>query len=145
MKKILLIILIVFSAFIKKAEAQSTGVPDTLAYLQTIVANKAQYIGQPFSLLLNNLQISIKFFNPIGDIHHDTRKETRTYFSFFFPANAEEIYLTYPSLVISWQPYLDNTNANSLYTQFNGGAWVPQVVAHYSTGIIADIRIRDLQ
>lgn len=26
-----------------------TGVPDTLVYLQTIVANKTQYIGQPFS------------------------------------------------------------------------------------------------
>ena len=60
MKKIILIILIITVA--KNVSAQLNGVPDTLAYLQTIVANKAQYIGQPFSTLIDNLQIQIKHF-----------------------------------------------------------------------------------
>ncbi|MFZ4770082.1 MAG: hypothetical protein ACOYLO_07855 [Ferruginibacter sp.] len=142
MKTILFTILFCFSAFIKNADAQTTGVPDTLAYLQTIVANKSQYIGQPFSVLLSNLQISIKFFSPFGSIPHDKTKETSTEFSFYFPQNANEIYLTYPSLRISWQPYLDNIHAHSLYNQYNGG-WVPTVVSYYTSGIIADIQIRE--
>ena len=62
MKKILVIMLL-FIAFAKESKAQTYGVPDTLAYLQNIVASKAQYIGQPFTVLLNDLQIQVKFFS----------------------------------------------------------------------------------
>ncbi len=58
MKKILSIISIVL---VKNTSAQS-GVPDTLAYLQNIVTNKAQYLGQPFSVLYNAFQIQVKYF-----------------------------------------------------------------------------------
>ncbi|MFT3910927.1 MAG: hypothetical protein QM737_16025 [Ferruginibacter sp.] len=140
MKKFLFIIIFFLSAFIKNADAQTSGVPDTLAYLQTIVANKSQYIGQPFSVLLNSLQIQIKFFTPLGNIPHDKTKETSTHFGFHFPQNANEIYLTYPGLKISWQPCLDNISSHSLYNQYNG-AWVSAVLSYYSNGIIADIQI----
>lgn len=78
MKKIILIILIITVA--KNVSAQLNGVPDTLAYLQTIVANKAQYIGQPFSTLIDNLQIQIKHFIPFASISYDKTKETSTSF-----------------------------------------------------------------
>ena len=56
--KNILIILIVLTGSLKQLNAQ-TGVHDTLAYLQTIVANKSQYIGQPFSKLMDRLTLPI--------------------------------------------------------------------------------------
>ena len=101
MKKILVIICITLLVFEKNTNAQS-GVPDTLAYLQSIVANKAIYIGQPFSVLHRNLQVQIKFFQPFAAIHHDKTKETSTSFAFYFPSNADELYLTFPKLEMYW-------------------------------------------
>ncbi len=53
----LIILLFVLTAFAKDAKSQTSGVPDTLAYLQSIVANKTQFIGQPFSVLKSSLNI----------------------------------------------------------------------------------------
>ena len=64
MKKIIIILFFVLIAFAKNAKAQTSGVPDTLAYLQSIVANKAQYIGQPFSVLKNSLKFNLLFVLP---------------------------------------------------------------------------------
>ncbi len=122
--------------------AQPGGVPDTLAYLQTIVANKANYIGQPFSALFNNLQIQTKYFHPIrGGGHYDSNKETSTHFSFYFPQSADELYLTYPCLVIYWQTPLNANHSFSLYNTNNGGGWTTAVANFYTNGIIADIKV----
>ena len=43
MKKLQIIALLIILISSKAATAQSAGVPDTLAYLQSIVANKAQF------------------------------------------------------------------------------------------------------
>ncbi len=59
MKNILIILFFVLTGFIKNVNAQTTGVPDTLAYLQSIAANKSQYIGQPFSKLMDRLTLPI--------------------------------------------------------------------------------------
>jgi hypothetical protein len=142
MKKII-IILLIFGAIFKNASAQTTPVTDTLAYLQTIVANKANYIGQPFSILRNNLQIQIKFFSIGRGIWTDINKETSTDFAFYFPQNADEIYLTYPSLKISWATPLNANQSDILWKNHNGGGWATDVAALYSTGIISDIQIRE--
>jgi hypothetical protein len=141
MKKILIITFLILAISRTKGNAQTTGVSDTLAYLQTIVANKAQYIGRPFSELQSNLQIEIKFFSPFSAKRHRMNKETSTSFAFYFPLNAEQIYLTYPCLEIVWQTYLDANQSRQLYTQFNGGGWNPTMSSFYSSGIIADIRL----
>ena len=96
MKKIIILLFIALFA-ITKSNAQTTAVTDTLAYLKSIEANKALYIGQPFSVLMDSLKINIKFFSPFASIPYDKNKETSTSFSFYFPQNAEEIYLTYPN------------------------------------------------
>ncbi|MFN0082047.1 MAG: hypothetical protein ACKVOM_05975 [Ferruginibacter sp.] len=144
MKKILFIILVLFSVFIKNSYSQTTGVPDTLDYLQTIVANKSQYIGQPFSSLLNNLQIQIKLFQPFAAIHYDKNKETSTSFAFYFPSNADALYLTFPKLEIYWLPYLNKDLSNIIRQNNNNrGQWNSEAILLYSTGIIADIQIRE--
>lgn len=136
MKKIGLIILI--TIFTKNIHGQ-----DTLAYLQSIVANKAQYIGQPFSTLYSNLSIQIKFFSPVADIHHNKSKETATRFSFFFPQSADDMYLTYPLLRISWQPFLNATQSDVIWESNNGGEWNTSAYNFYKNAIIADIKVRD--
>ena len=141
MKKIFVILLIITVVFAKNTNAQ-TGVPDTLVYLQTIVANKTNYIGQPLSTLLNNLQIQIKYFSPFPSLPYDMTKETSTQFSFYFPQNEDEIYLTYPSLRISWQPYLDAAQSDILFGN-TGGGWTTAVYDFYKNAIIADIQIRE--
>lgn len=141
MKNILAIVFAFASTLFTSAQAQTAGVPDTLAYLQSIVANKSQFIGQPFSKLSDSLKIQIKYFSPFGGIHYDKSKETSTSFSFYFPQTMDEFYRTYPHLEVYWQPYLNNTQAIALFNQHDGG-WVPAVIGYYSTGIIADIKLR---
>jgi len=121
MKKIILIPILYISIF-KNANSQTVPVTDTLAYLQTIVTNKANYIGHPFSTLANSLQIQIKSFFPFASLPYDKTKETSTDFSFYFPLNVDELYLTYPYLVIYWQPFL-NTNQSNIIQQTNDNKW----------------------
>ena len=142
MKKIILL-LILSGAIVKNAGAQTTPITDTLTYLQHIVNTKANYIGQPFSVLLNSLQLQIKFFSPFAGSPYAKSKETSTSFAFNFPQTPEDMYLTYPGLEIYWLPNLNADQSNLLYTQFNGGGWSPTVAAFYSTAIISDIKIRD--
>ncbi|MCB0740829.1 MAG: hypothetical protein R2796_10540 [Chitinophagaceae bacterium] len=140
MKKKLTIIAFLIIANIPKTNAQ--GVPDTLAYLHNLVANKSQYIGQPFSLLKSSLQIQIKYFQPFAAIHYDKNKETSTSFSFYFPNNVDELYLTFPKIEIYWQPYLDIVQSLGI-AYGNRGIWSPVAEAFYANAIIADIKVRE--
>ncbi len=143
MKNILIIGFIALISFSKNAKAQ-TGVPDTLVYLQSITANKANYIGQPFSALLDDLQIQIKFFSPFASIHYDKNKETSTSFSFYFPQDGhDDFYLTYPKLEVFWQTALGITQSDALWESNNGGGWASTVATFYANGIIKYIRIRE--
>ncbi|MBK8710825.1 MAG: hypothetical protein IPL97_02910 [Niastella sp.] len=83
MKKIVLILAIIM-AITKNVEAQTYGVPDTLAYLQTIIANKANFIGQPFSTLLNDLQIQVNFFPRLQVFLMITLKKLQLLLHFIF-------------------------------------------------------------
>lgn len=131
------------SALLTKADAQTYGIPDTLAYLQSIVQDKRQYVGWPFSKLMDSLKIEIKFFSPFAALHYNKTKETSTSFAFNFPFIAQEIQKIYPCLEVYWQPYLNANESSALYTQNNGGGWTSSVAAFYASGIIADIKIRD--
>ena len=142
MKKIFLILILIIAISEKESKAQ-TGVPDTLAYLQTIVANKANYIGQPVSALLNDLQIQIKYFHPSRGIVYDVSKETSTSFAFYFPQTADDMYLTYPCLEIYWQTPLNANQAFSLYNAKNGGGWDTTVYNFYKNATIKNITVEN--
>jgi hypothetical protein len=140
MKKIIAILIIILCSG-NMAFAAGTIKPktDTLAYLKSIVANKANYVGRPFSALLTDLQIQIKYFCPIGGLSQDKSKETHSMFSFYFPQSVEEIYLSYPYLSITWSPYLNADISHGLYKKYDGGGWQQEVIDFYSSAIIADI------
>lgn len=139
MKKTLLILLLVTCAY--KSNAQ---VPDTLAYLKSIVANKGFYIGEPFSVLQNNLQIQIKYYSGFPGNPDDTRQETSTSFSFYFPINGkDDFYLTYPKMDIIWQVPLNRIQSDIIWSNNNFGGWSAAASAFYANAIIKDIRIRE--
>ncbi len=141
MKIIVLIVIISFS--IINTKAQIIGVPDTLFYLQSIVASKSQFIGHPFSELQNSMQIQIKHFSRNTDFINNINKETSTSFGFYFPQNNDDVYLSYPRLRISWQPYLNAKLSDTIWKNNNGGSWASSASTFYSTGIISDIQIRE--
>ncbi|MBC7935741.1 MAG: hypothetical protein H7Y86_10365 [Rhizobacter sp.] len=140
MKKIILILFI--TVFVKAGQAQTFGVPDTLIYLQTLVANKSQFIGQPFSKLADSLKLQIKYFSPTASLPYDMTKETSTTFAFYYPGTSSEFYLIYPYLEVYWHPFLNGDQSNKLFRYF-GGVWTPSVKTFYSTGVVADIKMVD--
>ena len=142
MKSIIILALALTFTTRSSLKAQ-TGVPDTLAYLQTIVQNKAQYIGQPFSKLMDSLQIQIKLFFPVAEFPYDRFKETSTSFSFFFTATVDDLYLSYPMLEVIWQTPGDAAQSRLLRKQYRSMGWNTVIANHYSARVIADIYISD--
>lgn len=134
MKKIIFIITLAFIVYSEGVKAQT----DTLSILQNIITNKANYIGQPFSVLLNQLSLEIKYFSPSRANSNNRYKEPSTQFSFYFPWNPGELYRTRPCLRIYWQPYLNRTTSMSLFSQAKG-AWSSAVASHYTSQIIQNI------
>ncbi len=143
MKKYLFIIALCTFSFSVRAQ---NGVPDTLAYLQQIVANKAQYIGQPFSVLQNVLAISIKNFTPSASSGgHNRIMEESASFSFLPITNTDDGYLAYPCLNIFWQVPYKNISSSMQLWNANGignlGLFSPAVSSHYSNYIIREIYV----
>jgi len=139
----ILLIAVCFLLFNNTSNAQTVGVQDTLAYLQQIEANKSHYIGQPFSVLENALNVDIKYFFPFADIHSNKFAETSTRFAFYYPASADDTYLTYPSLDIYWiSPYLNLQESFQLMPIGNFGKYLQIVSSHYANRIIRNIIVR---
>lgn len=141
MKKVFIVLLLITLGSVKKIQAQ---VPDTLIYLQSIVANKSNYIGQPFSVLKNNLQIEIKYFFPFAAIHYNKNIETSTSFAFYFAQTTNEYYLSYPRLKVTWQVPLNIALSDIIRaTNNNKGQWNSSAESLYYNAIIKDIQIRE--
>ncbi|HRD58836.1 MAG TPA: hypothetical protein PK504_12350 [Ferruginibacter sp.] len=144
MKKIFVIVSLLIVFHSKSVNAQSGGVTDTLSYLQTIVANKAQYIGHPFSVLYNSLQIQVKFFSPFASIPYAKHKETSTSFSYYFPTDSlNDFYLTYPKLEIFWQTPLNANLSDVIWQNNNGGGWNTNSYNFYKDAIITNLKVRE--
>ncbi|MFD2575279.1 hypothetical protein ACFSPU_02975 [Haoranjiania flava] len=119
MKKILIILMVLF---ITKGINAKTGVPDTLAYLNQIKANKAYYIGKPFSVLLDSLRPSIIFFSPISWNSAYKDKETSTKFYFIKPEYMED-FGSY-NFEIKWVTPLNRTSSDQIFSSGQyAGQW----------------------
>lgn len=137
------IILFSFMLCFLAGRTQSNGVPDTLVHLQSLVANKAQYVGKPFSMLKADLLLDIKYFFSVSSIPHRKDLEIYTYFAFYYPSNRNELYLTYPRFEIKWLHPLNADQSFILWKNNNGGGWTNAVANFYQHGIIADIKIEE--
>ena len=105
---------------------------------KNIVANKANYIGQPFSVFLAKMPIGIKYFEPSRGLPHNKNAEPSTQLLFYFPQNISELNKTFPKLEIVWEPILNRTTSASLFTQYRG-AWSSLIASHYNSAVISDI------
>jgi hypothetical protein len=143
MKKVVVILFSFLTILSASSEAQtSTGVSDTLAYLNNIVANKSLYIGQSFSVLADSFQISIKYFEPVASIHHKKNSEDQTFFAFYNSQTANDYDRMFPKLVIHWAPpFLVRSQSEAISKADSLGGWNLIAKAHYSNAIIADIRV----
>lgn len=141
MKKVICILYFSLFVFVKNSKAQR--MPDTLAYLKSIVANKVTYIGKPFSVLYNALSIQLKYFHPMPTRRSEKYKETFTSFAFYFPTTPDDMDLIYPCLNIVWQTPLDAYQSYLLYYTYNKGGWTTPVYNYYKNAVIADIKIME--
>lgn len=111
---------------------------DTLTYLKTITAQKQKYIGKPFSVLLNDLKISIVVFYPHASIHSAKSKETSTAFRFIVPEYLEGY--KFPHLEVYWEPYLNADLSDEIFKKYEiPGWWSPEAIEFCRNAIIKNI------
>ncbi|OJU22408.1 MAG: hypothetical protein BGN92_01090 [Sphingobacteriales bacterium 41-5] len=133
------IIILAFLFSFATAQAQTQPVTDTLAYLKSIEARKAEFVGQPFSKLLNELKINIIKFGPIGSNSNDITQEPTTVFRFKRPIASQD-YLDFPSISIYWHSYIDIDLSTAIATQTSVyGKWTDSAKLYYQNFIIDDI------
>ena len=136
-----IILLLISTCFFSTVQAQNTPITDTVAYLKSIEARKAGYIGQPFSKLLDSLKIDIRYFSPRSGIYSDKSKETSTAFRFIIPEYLEDFQSGY--IEIFWEPYLDADQSSIIFDEAaDNDRWNTAAKAFYKNGIIKDIKVR---
>jgi hypothetical protein len=133
MNKILKISLIVFLSFSVSIFAQL----DTLNYLKQFEANKANYIGQPFSKLLNDIsQVHPKTVWPVPNF------KTKNYnFSTNFNfCDKEFSFYNVITLSVEWEnPIL--RSETKYYQQLNDSFFTNDEKGFYGSKIVKDIKV----
>ena len=137
MKKIILIIGVFFILF--DSHAQSSNQTDTLGYLKYIYQHKDQFIGKPFSVLLDSLKIKIVYFGPNAGLSNDMTKETNTIFYFINPTSVEDF--SSMNIDIFWQKYLDANISDRIFSNSEG--WNNEARDFYKNGIVKSIYVSD--
>lgn len=133
MKKV--ITLFFFALFVNAAAAQTL---DTLTYLRTFEQQKAQYIGQSFSVLLNAMtQVQPK---SVWRGRNFRKKNQIPFSSFYFvnPSNMMSQGSIY--MIIDWQTPIPLVDVN-YYTNRNHYNFTIEEQQFYGTKIIKDIRV----
>ena len=114
--------------------------PDTTAYLENIVKNKAQYIGKPFSALEKDLKIRIIGYTPIEETPMDISKEGSTVLIFGNP-NKKTNFSEYFLFVIFWKEPLNMNEVDTYYKKYHNYDWTDEIEEHYKNGIIRNIEV----
>lgn len=127
------IVLFLIISFTNKMNAQL----DTLTYVKSFEINKANYIGQPLSVLLNDMtQIQPKtvWSVPI------TNKKTMVKESLFNFCEKDYSFKNAITLRITWQNYIPLSQAD-YYHNLNDFFFTNDERLFYGNKIIADIRV----
>ena len=128
-----IIILFLIITFTNKMNAQL----DTLTYVKSFEINKANYIGQPLSVLLNDMtQIQPKtvWFVPI------TNKRTMVKESLFNFCEVDYSYKNAITLRITWQEYIPYSQVE-YYHNLNDFFFTNDERLFYGNKIIEDIMV----
>ncbi|MDY0090832.1 MAG: hypothetical protein RBR78_10775 [Flavobacteriaceae bacterium] len=125
--------LFVIFTFTNKMNAQM----DTLTYVKTFEINKANYIGQPLSVLLNDMtliQPKTIWFVPI------TNKKTMVKESLFKFCEVRHSYKNAITLRITWQDYIPFSQVD-YYQNLNDFFFTNDERLFYGNKIIEDIMV----
>lgn len=138
MRKHIIITLTILFLFIT-GRSQTVPITDTLAYLKSIEARKAEFISQPFSKLLNELNINIVEFGPVASNSSDIMQETGSILRFKY-ADINRNYNDDPICIIYWRSYVDIDKSDSIATQTDVyGKWTDSAKLYYQNFIVDDI------
>jgi len=133
-----IILLLISTCVFNTTQAQTTPITDTVAYLKSIEARKAEFIGKPFSVLLNELKLPILGFGPIGGRPYDRSAETNTVFDFYTDDKEESESET--KLSIYWKTPLDANKSAPIWNKTTPrGKWNSEALENYKDAIIRDI------
>jgi hypothetical protein len=127
------IALFLIITFANKMNAQL----DTLTYVKSFEINKANYIGQPLSVLLNEMtlvQPKTVWFVPI------TNKRTMVKESLFNFCEVDYSYKNAITLVITWQEYIPYSQVE-YYHNLNDFFFTNDERLFYGNKIIEDIMV----
>lgn len=127
------VILFVIFTFTNTMNAQM----DTLTYVKTFEINKANYIGQPLSVLLNDMtliQPKTIWFTPISK-NKNMVKESRFKF-----CEMRHSYKNAITLEITWENYIPFSQVD-YYQNLNDFFFTNDERLFYGNKIIADIRV----
>lgn len=110
---------------------------DTLSYVKQFETNKANYIGQPLSVLLNDMtQIQPKTIWSVPI----TNKKTMVKESMFNFCEMDYSFKNAITLRITWQDYIPRTQV-SIYENNNDFFFTNEERLFYGSKIIADIKV----
>jgi hypothetical protein len=112
---------------------------DTLNYVKSFETNKAQYIGKPFSVLLNALgKVPPKTVFPAGYIFENINVKPGSLFRFNDRRNmyAENVI----SLYIDWQTPLPSETVYNMRIK-NDALFTNEEKTYYSAKIVKNIRV----
>lgn len=110
---------------------------DTLNYLKQFEINKASYIGQPFSKLLNEMtQIQPKSVWATSNF----RNKNLTVFNRFKFCNIEQSYYNVITLSIEWETPISRSDTK-YYEQLNSFYFTNDERQFYGSKIVKDIKV----
>jgi hypothetical protein len=145
----LLIIITALSVCSKGTAQTKCFQGDTLKYvIKCIEENRAQYIGKPFNVLLNDLELPVKSFFNGGISNREKKGETITIA--FYEQTAAAVLAdirgnrrhhdvdSLVMLTIIWKTPLPLDSAENLQNS-SGGIWTPAVQEYFGKQIIKDI------
>ena len=114
------------------------GQLDTLVYLKNYEIQKNNYIGQPFSVLLNDMvQIQPNTIWSFGPTYN---KYIKTYSHIYYCSMEESFYNKRITMIIHWQNPLPNSEVN-YYSNRNNFYFTPEERTYYGNKIIKDIKV----
>jgi len=119
--------------FCINAYSQSLTMQDTLAHVKYFETNKAYYIGKPFSVLLNDLNIKPKLAMPGYGRYF---LSAHTYF--VFAERAQMYNYGKIRLIIKWYIPIKGDEA-SYYAKKNNAYFTEEEEAFYGSKIVNDI------
>ena len=132
------ILITIFCVFFISNKNKAQQITDTLNYVKQFEINKSNYIGQPFSQLLNNMtSLQPKTVNSLVGIWG---QNSISFSCFNFTEKDKQYDKETVYMIITWQTPLSSSDTKSLTVQ-NGFLFTNDEKNYYGSKVIKDIEV----